>query len=84
MKEFGPERLFDCSMKSIVHDPNKALSSMRELPEWVVLEVFDALFKHGKLNYRLAKMFAASGWDSVDERMEVLGLDLWTPPLMKD
>lgn len=84
MTTLGPDRLFDCSMRSIVSDPNKALSSMRDLPEWVVLDVFDALFKHGKLNYRLARMFAASGWESITERMEILGLELWTPPLVKD
>lgn len=76
--------LFKLCIDVLVRYPERlTVEKMYFLPESVSVQLFESLLAAGKLNPRLLTLFERVECFEVLNRIEMLGIDTWLPPLVK-
>jgi hypothetical protein len=53
------------------------------LPDYITVQLFEGFLAAGKLNPRLLVLFERIGCLEIEERIELLGISSWIPPLVE-
>lgn len=76
--------LLRLSVETLVRHPERlTLEDMHMLPDYIAVKLFEGLLAAGKLNPRLLILFERIGCLEIEERIEMLGISSWIPPLIK-
>jgi len=75
--------LFRLSIDAIVRQPERlTLEDMLMLPDTIIVQLFEGFLAAGKLNPRLLILFENNNCSEVMERIKMLGIDSWIPPVV--
>jgi hypothetical protein len=76
--------LFRLSVEALVRHPERlTLEDMHMLPDYITVQLFEGFLAAGKLNPRLLVLFERIGCLEIEERIELLGISSWIPPLVE-
>lgn len=76
--------LFKLSIDVLVRNPGRLTAeNMHILPDSITIQLFEGLLAAGKLNPRLLVLFERVDCLEVEERIQMLGISDWIPPLVE-